>query len=430
MVVVEKKREEIRSGDVMVAPLVLVVPDGAADYACSSLQFRTPLEKARRRKALDALATDGLAGLLCPLGEGVACGSDTAHIELLGGDSPGVYTGRGPLEARGCGHLPPGAVAFKCVLAHVDERSNTVTSRRAGGVCAHDARCLLASLDKMRLPEGSSVRVLHDHSHRAVVTISHSEKHLGDDIEGTDPREDGLELLSPSSRGTGTSSDVNALTAREVDAACALMRERLREHHVNAQREDRGELPANVLLLRGAGRLPDESVLGSESTVVTHTKVIGGVGRALGCADVHMHDVEDMRAMANDAVEAVTVQGKEFVLLHFKATDDAGHAGDPETKAELLADVDATVEKLLKELPEEATMCVAPDHATPCRLQDHTAEPVPVACAQVGAVCIESDGEEHRRGKTSFTECGARHGGLGLLCRGRELITTVRQEFR
>lgn len=44
----------------------------------------TPLQAAAPLSALDAVASAGLLGLLDPVQPGQACGSDTAHLSLLG----------------------------------------------------------------------------------------------------------------------------------------------------------------------------------------------------------------------------------------------------------------------------------------------------------------------------------------------------------
>jgi hypothetical protein len=46
----------------------------------------TPLQAAAPLGALDAVASRGLLGLLDPVQPGKACGSDTAHLSLLGYD--------------------------------------------------------------------------------------------------------------------------------------------------------------------------------------------------------------------------------------------------------------------------------------------------------------------------------------------------------
>lgn len=450
-------------------PVVLVVPDGAADYACDALSCQTPLEGTRRRFALDAIASAGCTGQACPVAPGVACGSDTAHLELLGCNAPLMYSGRGALEARGnftTQSLPASGVAFKCVLASSQPRDYShvhqpcaaclehyVISRRAGGVPDAEAVALLQLIDGMTLPYGSQLHVLHDHSHRAVAVLTHAQltDHLHSVnlwIDGTDPREDGLCLAHPVSQcikalgntdenATGSqerTSEINLLIARELEAADRMIREVLERSQVNQQRSARGALNANTLLFRGAGKLLEYSLLSSEQTgVVTHTKVIAGVARSLGCADVRFvpEEADSLLPMADEAIKVVNSANKQFVLLHVKGTDDAAHAGNAVHKAEVIAQVDAVVERLIYQLRQDAIICCCPDHATPCILQDHTAEPVPVALATVEQAlqhlnnpdCISCP-------SMRFTECATAKGSLGLLKHGRDVNKLMMQGVR
>jgi len=93
--------------------VAFVLVDGIGDVAIPSLGGRTPLEAARAPR-LDALAAAGVAGLMDPVEPGLACGSDTAHLSLLGYDPRVYYRGRGAFESMGAGlAMAPGDIAFK-----------------------------------------------------------------------------------------------------------------------------------------------------------------------------------------------------------------------------------------------------------------------------------------------------------------------------
>lgn len=63
---------------------------------------------------LDALAAAGVNGLMDPVEPGLACGSDTAHLSLLGYNPRVYYRGRGAFESMGAGlPMAPGDIAFK-----------------------------------------------------------------------------------------------------------------------------------------------------------------------------------------------------------------------------------------------------------------------------------------------------------------------------
>ena len=87
------------------AHVVLLLIDGVGDVPCKAFaqgqqreggstkssgssisKSLTPLQAAAPLGALDAVASRGLLGLLDPVQPGKACGSDTAHLSLLGYD--------------------------------------------------------------------------------------------------------------------------------------------------------------------------------------------------------------------------------------------------------------------------------------------------------------------------------------------------------
>lgn len=93
--------------------MAVVLIDGLGDVSLPGLRRRTPLQAARAAH-LDAVASGGASGLLDPVEPGLACGSDTAHLSLLGYDPRLYYRGRGAFESMGAGlPMSPGDIAFK-----------------------------------------------------------------------------------------------------------------------------------------------------------------------------------------------------------------------------------------------------------------------------------------------------------------------------
>ncbi|GJM95511.1 hypothetical protein PR202_ga12254 [Eleusine coracana subsp. coracana] len=93
--------------------VAFVLVDGIGDVTIPSLGGRTPLEAAAMPR-LDAVAAAGVVGLMDPVEPGLACGSDTAHLSLLGYDPRVYYRGRGAFESMGAGlAMAPGDIAFK-----------------------------------------------------------------------------------------------------------------------------------------------------------------------------------------------------------------------------------------------------------------------------------------------------------------------------
>lgn len=57
-----------------------------------------------------------------PVETGLSCGSDTAHMNILGYNPFEEYRGRGSFETMGSGlDMNPGEIGFKCNFAHMDK---------------------------------------------------------------------------------------------------------------------------------------------------------------------------------------------------------------------------------------------------------------------------------------------------------------------
>jgi 2,3-diphosphopglycerate-independent phosphoglycerate mutase len=132
--------------------VAFVLIDGLGDVSLPRLGYKTPLQAAKLPN-LDGIASAGVNGLMDPVEVGLACGSDTAHLSLLGYDPRVYYRGRGAFESMGAGlAMSPGDIAFKSNFATLDEETGIVTSRRADRHFEEEGPILCAALDGMKLP--------------------------------------------------------------------------------------------------------------------------------------------------------------------------------------------------------------------------------------------------------------------------------------
>lgn len=97
--------------------VAFVLIDGLGDVSIPRFGYKTPLEAAKVPN-LDAIASAGVNGLMDPVEVGLGCGSDTAHLSIMGYDPRVYYRGRGAFESMGAGlAMAPGDIAFKvCIL--------------------------------------------------------------------------------------------------------------------------------------------------------------------------------------------------------------------------------------------------------------------------------------------------------------------------
>eukprot|EP00899_Mesostigma_viride_P027477 jgi/Mesvir1/7914/Mv26581-RA.4 len=262
--------------------VVFVLVDGIGDVAIPSLGFRTPLQ-ATELPFFDAIAAAGLNGLMDPVEPGLACGSDTAHMSILGYDPRIYYRGRGAFESMGAGlPMSPGDIAFKSNFAFVNDGTGIVEKRRADRQFEEYGPALCQALDSCTLPSfpGYQVSVRYATEHRCGVVVRGPG--LSGNISGTDPLKDNLPLLNAEPLDELATS---RFTATLVNELSDVFRAILRGHPLNAQRAAEGRLPANVVLLRGCGiriEVPTFSQQhGFRGCMVAPTKIIAGLGMSL-----------------------------------------------------------------------------------------------------------------------------------------------------
>jgi 2,3-bisphosphoglycerate-independent phosphoglycerate mutase len=363
---------------------VLVIGDGMADRPLKALGRRTPLQVADT-PVLDDLARRGISGIVDPIAPGIPGGSDTAHLALLGYDPYTTYDGRGAYEALGAGlDVHPGDVAFRGNLATVDAHLR-VRDRRAGRI-RDDADQLADALNGIALDGFPDVQVSVKHTveHRCAIVVR--APHLSRRISDTDPHVPDVPVA------TATPLDDSADAARTamiVNALTVAFHARLQGHAVNAARRANGLLPANAVLLRGAGVRPDVASItaryGVKGLVVAAGASYKGVCIAVGMDAVRVpgatgrYDTDPI-AKARAAVEGLTRY--EYILVHVKATDSASHDGNVEQKMRMLEKLDALLGYLVAYTdPDETYLAVTADHTTSTTLREHVGDPVPLTVA-------------------------------------------------
>ncbi|RWR93361.1 Phosphoglycerate mutase 2,3-diphosphoglycerate-independent [Cinnamomum micranthum f. kanehirae] len=93
--------------------VAFVLIDGVGDVSLPRFHYRTPLQVSKTPN-LDTSALAGVNGLMDLVEAGLACGSDTAHLSILGYDPKIYYRGRGAFESMGAGlAMSPGDIAFE-----------------------------------------------------------------------------------------------------------------------------------------------------------------------------------------------------------------------------------------------------------------------------------------------------------------------------
>jgi len=398
---------------------VLVVGDGMADRPVKELDWKTPLEVACK-PSLNQIANTGICGIMDVISPGVIPGSDTATLALLGYDALKVYSGRGALEAIGSGvENLSDDVAFRCNFATVNE-DLIVLDRRAGRIVNKDAAKLAESLQKIKLEKSLDARTLFKNTiqHRAVLVIR---KHgLSTAVSNSDPGKVGEKVLDV--KPLNNSSEAK-LTAKIINKLMHKFHKILKDHPVNKERVKRGLPPANMILCRGAGTIPDikplSQIYGIRAVCIGATPLVRGVCKAAG---MKLTDVKgatgtpqtDYMAKAKATVQALKTH--DYVLLHVKAPDVASHDGNLKQKIEIIEKIDHVLGYVLENTDLESTyLAVTADHTTSLVTRNHEGDPVPIAIT--GPYVRRDDVEE-------YDERACAKGGLNRI-RGRDLMSIL-----
>jgi len=398
---------------------LLIIGDGMADRPLKELGGKTPLEVAEK-PSMNQIAKNGICGILDPISPGVPPGSDAATLVLLGYDALKTYRGRGALEALGSGvDILPGDVAFRCNFATADENL-TVLDRRAGRIETDEASKLAETLQSIRLSSNLTVEILFKNTvqHRAVLRLRG--QGLSRMVSDSDPKKTGkpvlkVEPLENTAEAVKTAEILNELTKH--------FHRVLKNHPVNKERARKGLPPANIILFRGAGILPEVKPLpvqyGVKVAAISAMPLIKGVCKVAGMELIDVKGATgtydtDVIAKAEATVEAL--KSNDLVLVHVKATDVASHDGNVQQKIKMITKIDKMINHIIKNVDlDETLIAVTSDHTTSSATREHEGDPVPIA---IHGPNVRTDGVKE------FSERACAKGGLCRI-RGKDLMPTI-----
>jgi len=358
--------------------ILFFIADGLGDRPVRKLQGKTPLEYVDKPNIRELLK-NSIIGLMDPISPGVVAGSDTSHLSMFGLDPHKYYRGRGAFEAIGAGaRLKASDVAFRGNFATVNNEF-IVVDRRAGRKI-EEADDLVKELnEKIGEIDGVKVRFYHGTEHRVAVVLSG--KGLTDKVSDTDPHEVNKKVLESKPLDNSPESQ---FTANIINKLTRKIYEILNSSEINKIRVSKGELPANIILLRGAAEfveLPQfESYTKLKAAAVSATALIKGICEQIGMRVVTPPGATggldtNYLGKADAAVELL--KEYDFVFLHLKATDAASHDGNVDGKVYAINKMDEMIGRILDKLGSELVIAISGDHTTPVEVKEHTGDPVP-----------------------------------------------------
>jgi 2,3-bisphosphoglycerate-independent phosphoglycerate mutase len=390
---------------------VLIVGDGMADYPVNALKGKTPLEVADKPN-IDALVAKGRSGLLKTIPDGMEPSSSVANLSILGYDPKKWYTGRGPIEAaRMKIHLDKDDIVFRCNLITeengilVDYSSDHITSEEAGELikCVNDH---FEKPNEISFYAGVSYRhllVLRDNPNSDCILCTPPHDVVGAKIS---------EVL-PKANNSFAKTAAIFLEKMILDSKIFL-----ENHPVNVKRIALGKKPGNMIWPWGQGRkmsIPKfEEKFGLKGAVISAVDLIRGMGVCAGMKNINVPGATgyydtNYEGKADYALKAL--ENHDLVFIHVEAPDEAGHSGDYKQKVRSIEDLDKRlIGRLVENLnPQNCTIAVLPDHATPISIRTHTNDPVPFT---ISSSFIKTDGLKH------FDETSMKRGGFGFLEKG------------
>lgn len=392
---------------------IVILCDGMADEPLEELGGRTPLEAAETGN-MDRLAADSEIGMVRTVPVGMAPGSDTANLSVIGYDPRKYYSGRSPLEALSIGaEMGEKDVSFRCNLVTLSEEEDKYEDRvildhSSGEIPTEEAAVLVEALRKGLEREGYTFYAGTSYRHLLI-------QKDGKVTELTPPHDILTKKIGEYLPGDPV---LREMMVKSYDI--------LKDHPVNVQRRAEGKNPANSAWFWGAGTRPAltsfEEKNGVKGAMISAVDLLKGIAVGTRMKNISVEGANggldtNYEGKADAALKALLEDDCDFVYVHVEAPDEMGHQGSIEKKIKAIEYLDGRVVGRIKEgmdaSGEDYRMLVLPDHPTPISVKTHTANPVPY-------VLYDSRNQEKKEG-LSYSEAEAQKTGK-MVEKGHELI--------
>lgn len=357
---------------------VVILGDGMADEPIESLGNKTIIQAADT-PFLDMLSKKSEIGMVHTVPDGMAPGSDTANLSVLGYDPKIYYSGRSPLEALSIGvPMTDTDIALRCNIVTISEEEGvpyeeqTIIDHSSSEISTEDCGILLEAVRKelendiFKFYLGTSYRHCTIWHNGSVVKLTPPHDVLGQKVGPNLPETESLREMMKKSY------------------------EILKNHPLNIERKKKGLNPANSCWFWGAGTKPAlssfEEKTGKKGVMISAVDLLKGIAVGAGMDNIIVPGADgtlntNYEGKANAAIKALTEDGYDFAYIHVEAPDEMGHQGSVERKIKAVENLDGRVIKTvvegLKKSGEPFRVIVTPDHPTPIRLRTHVAKPVP-----------------------------------------------------
>ena len=395
-------------------PVVLVVLDGLGDRPCLSLGGRTPLEVAST-PALDELAARGANGVHVPFGPGWATSSERSHWAMFGLPEL-AFPGRALLEWVGEGGVPPLGTPMWHLAARRGEQVDGVMriTGRMGSQhsdIAHTLNRILQEWTEEFVVDGVSFSIESLRLGEWVL-LAHGLESI--EVSDSDPLFDHMHpwmlpvplqecVIAGGRRLVEAQRTADALKAYLLGAHASLVCAGLEITVPTTKWPSIAGQPLSFL-----------DLVGVQGAMLTSSALYRGLARTLGMREI------DVAATAEDpglglsarVQSAIRLLGEEqrpdFIHVHTKAPDEAGHTKKPEAKIAAIEACDAAIAAFIDIIDRgDLVLAVTGDHATPSEgLLMHSGDPTPIVVVAP---------EQRKDSVREFGETAALSGALGSL---------------
>ena len=398
---------------------ILVILDGIGDRGQECFEGKTPLQ-AGYTPNLDYLSSVGMNGLYHSLMQGIPMSSETAHFLIFGYEIE-EFPGRGYIEAIGKGiSVKNNEVAVLCHLCCVEKKNdNLILTWGRPEISNEEAQALMKEIEFFEETEVKITLMPSQGIDGFLILNGEVSEHIID----SDPIYEGRavieiwpakleKILPPAKR-----------TASILNKYLIWCYKRLSDHQINRERIAKNLAPVNALVTQRAGKreklTPFTEKWGLRGLSISSGPIYWGLCNELGIDTIKVKDTgnveEDLKYrlyLAKDACDY------EFIHVHTKMPDEAGHTKNPWYKKEVIEAIDRAMSVAVNEIitDKDVLLVVTADHSTASSgTMIHTGETVPLTMV----------GKYVRRDKvTEFNEITCPRGGLGIV-RGKELMYLI-----
>ncbi len=356
---------------------IILLSDGMAGRPLEELGGRTTLEAART-PVMDALAKEAEIGTASMVPEGMAPGSDTANLSVLGYNPKVYYTGRSPLEALSIGvDMADTDVSYRCNIVTLTEEEGAYEEQKildhsSGEISTEDAAVLINAVKEGLSREGYEFYAGTSYRHLLIWK-------QGEVMELVPPHDVLTERI-------GAYLPEHPVFREMMEKSYEI----LKEHPINAARKKQGKNPANSLWFWGAGTRPAltsfREKTGKRGVMISAVDLLKGIAVGAGMDNIFVEGANgglhtNYEGKADAAVKALLEEGYDFAYIHVEAPDEMGHQGVVQDKVAAIEYVDGRVLSRIVDAmnasEEDYRILVLPDHPTPICVRTHTGEPVP-----------------------------------------------------